>query len=159
MAFCTISLFGKVIEMYKRNCRQLRFEDFGQPAGMHLDPSNRWVQRAEEIPWDLLEEKYASLFPGRSGNVAKPVRLVVGAFIIQTEYGWSDEETAAMIRENPYMQFFCGFRSFDDSAPPFNPTCMVNFRKRLASDAMQEVADIVAAALRRKRVTRRACAL
>lgn len=141
--------------MYKRTHRQLCFEDFGQPAGMHLDPANRWVKRASEIPWDQLEEKYASLFPGRRGNVAKPVRLVVGALIIQSEYGWSDEETAAMIQENPYMQFFCGYRAYDDSAPPFNPTCMVTFRKRLASDAMKEVAGIVAAALQKKRVARK----
>lgn len=140
--------------MYRRSGRQISFEDFGQPVGMRLDPSNRWVKRADEIPWDELEEKYASLFPGRNGNVAKPVRLVVGAYIIQTEYGWSDEETAAMIRENPYMQYFCGFRSYDDSVPPFNPTCMVHFRKRLASAAMQEVAGIVAAALHRKRGVR-----
>lgn len=135
----------------KRAYRQLSFEDFGQPSGMHLDPGNRWVTRADQIPWQDLEEKYATLFPGKNGNVAKPVRLVIGALIIQEEYGWSDEETTAMIRENPYMQYFCGYRAFDDTNPPFNPSCMVHFRKRLTNDAMHEVAQIVAKASRKMR--------
>lgn len=137
----------------KRAGRQMSFEDFGQPAGLHLDPANRWVTRAEKIPWEQIEEKYAELFPGKNGNVAKPVRLVAGALIIQAEYGWSDEETVAMIRENPYMQFFCGYRAFDDSVPPFNPTAMVHFRRRLAQDSMREVAELISAAARKMRRT------
>ena len=42
------------------------------------------------------------------GNVAKPLRLALGACIIQAEYGYSDEETALQIQENPYLQYFCG---------------------------------------------------
>lgn len=142
----------------KRSNRQLSFEDFGQPVGMRLDPNNRWVLRAETIPWEKIEERYATLFPARNGNVAKPVRLVAGALIIQEEYGWSDEETVAMIRENPYMQYFCGYRAFDDSVPPFNPTAMVHFRKRLATEAMRDVAALLAGARRRMRTAKAASA-
>lgn len=142
--------------MYRKSStRQLSFSDFGQPAGMNLDPENRWIRRAQQIPWERIEEEYASLFPGKSGNVAKPVRLVLGALLIQEEYGWSDEETAAMIRENPYMQFFCGYRAFDDSAPPFNPTCMSRFRKRLACENMRDVTRLLSGARRRRRIGQR----
>lgn len=139
----------------KRSDRQLSFGDFGQPAGMNLDPSNRWIRRAEEIPWKEIEDEYAALFPGRNGNVAKPVRLVLGALLIQAEYGWSDEETAAMIMENPYMQFFCGYRSFDDSVPPFNPRCMTTFRKRITSENMEQIRRLLGLAQRRRRIRQR----
>ena len=32
--------------------RQLRIEGFSTPFSEHLDPSNRWVRLAHEIPWD-----------------------------------------------------------------------------------------------------------
>lgn len=56
--------------------------------------------------------------------VAKPLRLALGACIIQVEYRYSDEETTLQIRENPYLQFFCGFSEFVD-ARPFDPSLMV----------------------------------
>ena len=65
--------------MYKYASGQIRFEDFGQPVGMHMSSNNRWVKRAESIPWDEIEYRYAGLFKNRKGNVAKPLRLVLGA--------------------------------------------------------------------------------
>ena len=40
--------------------------------------------------------------------MAKPLRLALGACIIQAEYGYSDEETALQIQEKLYLQYFCG---------------------------------------------------
>ncbi|WP_211289850.1 transposase [Sporomusa silvacetica] len=60
------------------------------------------------IPWDELEKEYATLFTGKNGQVAKPLRLALGAMLIQIEYGYSDEETVLQIQGNPYLQFFCG---------------------------------------------------
>ena len=34
--------------------------------------------------------------------------LALSACIIQAEYGYSDEETALQLQENPYLQYFCG---------------------------------------------------
>ena len=49
--------------------------DFNQPAGLHLNPNNRWVQMADMMPWDEFETKYAGLFPNGTDNVAKPLRM------------------------------------------------------------------------------------
>lgn len=73
---------------------------------MNLKESNRWVKKAQTIPWLDIEKRYAKLFTNRKGNVAKPLRLALGACIIQAEYGFSDEETALQIQENPYFQYF-----------------------------------------------------
>ena len=77
--------------MYKFGDKQIRFSDFGQPVEMSMNPKNRWVQKAEAIPWEEIEKRYAALFPP-CGNVAKPFRLMFGASLIQNEYGYSDEE-------------------------------------------------------------------
>ena len=99
--------------MYKsQEYSQLSFEDFDQPLGLKMDPTNRWIQKAAVIPWTVLEKDYAKLFLNKKGNIAKPFRMAFGALLIQTEYQWSDEETVAQIQENPYLQFFIGLPGY-----------------------------------------------
>ena len=88
--------------MYRYSNGQNSLLDFKQPVGMNLKESNRWVKKAQIIPWTEIEKRYAALFTNRKGNVAKPLRLALGTCIIQAEYGYSDEETALQIQENPY---------------------------------------------------------
>jgi IS5 family transposase len=75
--------------------------------------------------------------------VAKPLRLALGACIIQAEYGFSDEETALMIQENPYLQYFCGYPGYDDEKLPFDPSLMVYFRKRLTPEVLGEINEMI----------------
>jgi len=129
--------------MYKYADKQLSFEDFEAPIGMTLHKENRWVQKAEMIPWDEIERRYTKLFTNNKSNVAKSLRLALGACIIQAEYGFSDEETARMIQEHAYMQFFCGFRKYDDSKPPFDPSLMVYYRKCLTPAILGEINETI----------------
>ena len=111
--------------MYKFIDNQISFEDFETPLGMKLNKENRWVKRAENIPWEEIEKEYAKIFKNKKGNVAKPLRLALGACIIQSEYGYSDEEIVLQIQETAYLQFFCGYKKYDDSKPPFDASTMV----------------------------------
>lgn len=129
--------------MYKYIDNQIKFEDFETPTGMTLHKENRWVIRAESIPWEKIEPRYAALFKNKKGNVAKPLRLALGACIIQAEYGFSDEETATMIQEHPYLQFFCGYKKYNDTKLPFDPSVMVHFRKRLTAEILGEINELV----------------
>ncbi len=104
--------------MYRYSNGQISLADFKQPVGMNLKESNRWVKKAQTIPWLEIEKRYAALFTNRKGNVAKPLRLALGACIIQAEYGFSDKETALMLQENPYLQYFCGYPGYDDEKLP-----------------------------------------
>lgn len=36
--------------MYKQQSGQLSFEDFDQPMGLHMNPNNHWIKKAEMIP-------------------------------------------------------------------------------------------------------------
>jgi len=128
--------------MYKFKSKQISFSDFGQPVGMEMNEDNRWIKKADVIPWEQIEIKYAKLFANRRGNVAKPLHLALGALIIQLEYGFSDEETALMIRENPYLQYFCGFEKYEYKLP-FDPSLMVHFRKRLTHSIVGEINEMI----------------
>ena len=129
--------------MYRYSNGQISLSDFKQPVGMNLKESNRWVKKAQTIPWPEIEKRYAALFTNRKGNVAKPLRLALGACIIQAEYGYSDEETALQIQENPYLQYFCGYAGYDDSKLPFDPSLMVYFRKRLTPEVLGEINEMI----------------
>lgn len=131
--------------MYKFVDNQVKFEDFETPDGLKLNKENRWVKRAENIPWAEIEKRYAKLFKNRKGHVAKPLRLALGACIIQAEYGYSDEEVALQIQEGSYLQFFCGYKKYDDSKLPFDSSAMVYFRKRLTPEILGEINELIIA--------------
>ena len=128
--------------MYRYSNGQISLADFKQPVGMNLKESNRWVKKTQTIPWPEIEKRYAALFTNRKGNVAKPLCLPLGACIIQAEYGYSDEETALQIQENPYLQYFCGYPGYNDEKLPFDPSLMVYFRKRLTPEVLGEINEM-----------------
>ena len=129
--------------MYKFGDKlQHSFLDFNQPIGMHLNPDNRWIKLAEKIPWDYFEAKYASLFPSKTGNVAKPLRMALGALIIQTKFQYADRELVQQITENAYLQYFIGLSGYQDEAP-FDPSDLVDFRKRISLEILNEANDYI----------------
>lgn len=83
--------------MYKYSNGQISLSDFQQPMGMRLREDNRWVKKAQRIPWKKIEERYADMFPSKTGNVTKPLQLALGACLIQGEYHYSDEEVTLQI--------------------------------------------------------------
>lgn len=111
--------------------------DFIQPLGLRMNPDNRWVQLADKVPWDIFEEKYAALFPGGTGNVAKPLRLALGSLIIQNRFQYSDRELVEQLSENPYLQYFIGLPGYQVQAP-FDASTLVWFRKRITMDILNE---------------------
>ena len=130
--------------MYKKASKQVGITDFGMPLGLKLDPENRWVKKAETIPWEEIEQRYAELFESDRGNVAKPLRLVLGALIIQTERQISDAEVPLQIQETPCLQYFCGMAEYTDQLP-FDSSSMVHFRKRVTPEILGEINEMIIA--------------
>ena len=131
--------------MYKpADKAQTSFLDFKQPAGLHLNSVNRWVQMADKVPWDVFEAKYAGLFPSDTGNVAKPLRMALGSLIIQNRYQLSDRELVEQIMENPYYQYFIGLPGYQDK-PAFDASTLVLFRKRITADMLNEANEYLLA--------------
>lgn len=68
--------------MYRREDKnQIRIE-FTMPFYGELDPNNRWVILANEIPWEAYEMEYAGQFSEDTGAPAKPFRMALGSLII-----------------------------------------------------------------------------
>ena len=130
--------------MYKFNRnRQFSLSDFNQPTGLKMNPENRWIKKAETIPWNEIEEQYASLFPNETGMPAKPLQTALGSLLIQKQHGYSDRELVEQIREKPYYQYFIGLPGYRDEIP-FVPSLLVEFRKRLTDEILTEINEMIA---------------
>jgi len=129
--------------MYRHDKKQLEFENFHLPFGGKLRSDNRWVKLAKLIPWAEFEISYArTLKKSGVGNPAKSIQVALGSLIIKERLGTSDEETVEQIRENPYLQYFLGFKEYTDEAP-FHPTLFVHFRKRINKQMVCEIIESV----------------
>jgi IS5 family transposase len=128
--------------MYRRPTNQMVIEDFILPFEGNLDANNRWVKLSKMIPWEQIEKDYADLFPSSTGTVAKPLRTALGALIIKERCGFTDRETVEQITENPYLQYFIGLERYQIK-PPFDPSLMVHFRKRLDQESMKKINDLI----------------
>lgn len=114
-----------------------------------MNPNNRWIKMADSIPWEQFEHKYANLFKGKNGNVAKPLRMALGSLIIQTKYQYSDRELVEQLTENPYYQYFIGLPGYQEEQP-IDATTLVLFRKRLKADIIMEANEYILTAMKTK---------
>lgn len=109
---------------------------------MKLNPENRWVKKAETIPWAAIEERYAALSPSNRGVPAKPLRMTFGSLLLQKHIGCLDRELLEQITENPYFQYFIGLPGYQ-MEPPFVPSLLVEFRKRLTPEILGDINDMI----------------
>jgi len=135
----------------ERSSRQ-QILDFALPFEGTLDPNNRWVRLAEEIPWDELATVYhRSLKSPTMGPPALPARVVIGALIIKHIKKLSDEDVIEDIRENPYDQYFLGYSGYEYRTV-FVPSLFVEIRKRLGMEALQQINDLFVSRIEKRDV-------
>lgn len=67
----------------------------------------------------------------------------MGARIVQAEYGYSNAEIPLQIQKNLYLQYFYGYKAFDDSKQPFDLSIMVCFCKRLTPEIIVEINELI----------------
>ena len=116
---------------------QLSFPTFETPFHKQLDLSNRWVILGNLIPWDKLANIYYKSMRSDFGAPTIDARMVIGAVIIKHMLNIDDREVVEQIRENIYLQYFVGLKSFQTSAP-FDASLMVSIRKRLGKEVMEQ---------------------
>jgi len=124
-----------------------RHEDFDQlklelPFGVTLREDNRWVILSKEFPWEDIDREYRRNFTSSEGQVAIPSRLAFGALYIQSEEGYTDEQTRRNIQENPYLQYFCGFEYYTMESP-FDASMMTHFTERISAEMIQQINNLV----------------
>jgi len=131
--------------MFRKLEKEIYLEEFILPFEGKLNADNRWVKLSKIIPWATIEDRYAKLFPKKRGQKAKPVRMALGAILIQEKLNCTDRETVEQIKENPYLQYFIGLREYQDK-PPFDPSLMVHFRKRFKAETLKEINEEICSA-------------
>ncbi len=83
-----------------------------------------------------MEFGYARHFKSHGrGDVALNVRIALGVLLIKEILGLSDREAVESVIENPYLQYFLGFKSFQTKTP-FSASLLTHFRKRLPREIM-----------------------
>lgn len=118
---------------------QLTLDGFETPFAQKLDPNNRWVKLAHQMPWDLLVTTYQSqLNNSHRGAEGINPRVAIGAVILKHICNMSDRETVMQIQENMYMQYFIGYSSFSNEEP-FDPSLFVEFRKRMGMEQINAI--------------------
>jgi hypothetical protein len=124
--------------------KQLKLEGFETPFEQALNPYNRWVVLAKQIPWDEICDIYIKQV-GISTTGRPPInpRVVIGSVIIKHLCNLDDRETVDQISENMYMQYFLGYSSFTNEAP-FDASLFVEFRKRLGSEQLNAINERIA---------------
>ena len=75
---------------------------------------------------------------------AKPLRMALGSLLSQKQLGFSDRELTLEITENPYFPYFIGVPGYQ-TEPPFVPSLLVEFRKRLTDDILGEISEMIIA--------------
>ncbi len=129
--------------MYRRqHTDQLKIEDFILPFGGKLKADNQWVKLAELMPWDEIDNKYKEGLKKKShlGQIPIDSRVAFGALYIQLRCRFTDEETTQHISENPYMQYFLGYKEFSLERP-FDQSMMTHFRKRISPEFIREITE------------------
>jgi hypothetical protein len=126
---------------YKSN-RQIPLKGFHLPFEGQLSPENRWIKWSRVIPWDDLAVGYYQAMDSGRGRPCKDARLIIGAVIIKHKLNLSDEETVLQIQENPYLQYFVGFRGYKDEQP-FAPSLFVEIRKRMGVDVFSGFEQVI----------------
>ena len=135
-------LCTKEPKMYRNiNDGQFSIYDFILPFGGHLKEDNRWVQLRNMIDWQIIDEEYSRHFRNKAaGQEAYPSSVAFGSLYIQRRLGLTDRELIDQISENPYMQYFIGYKEFRDEKP-FDASLLVTFRKRLPEDVMNRIIE------------------
>lgn len=130
--------------MNRRRSNQLAFHDWPSGfSGARINPDNRWVRMAQIIPWEMVDELYAENFADSfTGHPSVNSRIAFGALIVKEELNLSDDETVAMICENPHIQYFLGLSEFT-WIPPFDSSKMVFFRQRFPPAAMAKINEAI----------------
>jgi IS5 family transposase len=91
---------------------------------------------SEEFDWELIRSEIEPSFCDTNGRPGADTRVVVGLFYLKSAFNLSDEQLLARWVENPYWQWFCGFRTMQHEAP-IDPTTLTRWRSRLGAEKLE----------------------
>ena len=103
-----------------------------------MDKKHPLYIMANKIDWERFDKSFGELFTQKQGRPGLPTRLVVGLHYLKHAFNESDESVVARLLENPYWQYFCGFKQFQHELP-IDPSSLTRWRKRLGPKGIEEL--------------------
>ncbi len=101
-----------------------------------LDSKDSLIVLANNFPWSKIEEKFKNYYKNdKVGSPYKSIRLMVGLLLLKQLKNLSDERNVEEWKQNPYLQYFCGFTEYTPSLP-CHATELVKFRNRGVEDVL-----------------------
>ncbi len=94
------------------------------------------AKHSEEFDWGLIRTEIEPSFCDTNGRPGADSRVAVGLFYLKSAFNLSDEQLLAGWVENPYWQWFCGFRTMQHEAP-IDPTTLTRWRSRLGAEKLE----------------------
>ena len=82
-------------------------------------------------------EEYGPYYEEKNGRPGVPIRVIVGLHYLKYLENESDESIVEKFPENPYWQYFCGYKSFQHRFP-CHPTSLGKWRKRIGVDGVEK---------------------
>ncbi len=102
-----------------------------------LDTKDPLIILANNFPWSKVESEFKKHYKNdKVGRPNKPIRLMVGLLLLKQLRNLSDENVVEYWKQNPYFQYFCGFKEYTPSLP-CHATELVKFRNRIGTDGMK----------------------
>jgi len=129
---------------------QIEIKDFVLPFSGRLNPNNKWISLSKMIPWEELAGKYTKRMSKDFGRLSIKPHVAIGALIIKHYKQMSDEDTIQDIQENPYLQYFLGYSSYQ-LKPCFDPSLFVTIRKRLSAREIEAINEVFIAKVKELR--------
>ena len=102
-----------------------------------LDSKDPLIVLADNFPWSKVELELKKYYKNdKVGRPNKPIRLMVGLLLLKQLKNLSDERIVEEWKQNPYLQYFCGFNEYTP-ALPCHSTELVKFRNRIGKDGLE----------------------
>ena len=102
-----------------------------------IDTRQELVKLAGLVDWQHFDAQWGEAFC-EVGRPAIATRLIADFHYLKHTYGLSDEQALRHWVENPYWQYFCAERYFQQESPR-NPSSLTRWRQRLGEKGLESL--------------------
>lgn len=103
-----------------------------------LDKDHQLYRLSNIINWDYLMESIGPYYVENNGRPGVPTRVIAGLHYLKYLENESDESVVEKFCENPYWQYFCGYKTFQHELP-CHPTTLVKWRNRIGIEGVEKL--------------------
>ena len=122
-----------------------------------LDKDHPIYQLTNILNWDYLISAFGEYYVENTGRPGIPIRVIAGLHYLKYLENESDESVVEKFCENPYWQYFCGFKTFQHDLP-CHPTSLVKWRHRVGEAGVEKLlTETIDAAMREGLLPKKIC--